>query len=93
MTADNGLINVESPHDVETSTKNLETSLKNKGMKLIERVNHVDNGKLVGKTLHLTELLFFGNPKAGTPFIQAAQSAALDLPQAFLTCEADDGQV
>jgi len=37
------------------------------------------------------KLLIFGNPKAGTPLMLAAPSAALDLPLKILVWEKPDG--
>ena len=34
----------------------------------------------VGENLRPTELLIFGNPKAGTPLMQAQQTIGIDLP-------------
>jgi uncharacterized protein (DUF302 family) len=40
-----------------------------------------------------TELIIFGNPKVGTPLMQCAQSAAIDLPQKALIWEDANGEV
>ena len=40
-----------------------------------------------------TKLLVFGNPKAGTPIMQAAPSAALDLPLKILVWEDSERKV
>jgi uncharacterized protein (DUF302 family) len=39
-----------------------------------------------------TKLLIFGNPKAGTPLMIAAPSAALDLPLKILIAETEAGE-
>jgi uncharacterized protein (DUF302 family) len=38
-------------------------------------------------TMRPTKLLIFGNPKAGTPLMQAAPSIAIDLPLKILVAE------
>jgi uncharacterized protein (DUF302 family) len=40
-----------------------------------------------------TKLLIFGSPRAGTPVMQAAPSAALDLPLKILVAEDLQGKV
>jgi Domain of unknown function DUF302 len=40
-----------------------------------------------------TKLLIFGNPKAGTPLVLAAPSAALDLPLKIIVAEDAEGRV
>jgi uncharacterized protein (DUF302 family) len=40
-----------------------------------------------------TELLIFGNPKAGTPLMIASPSVAMDLPLKVLASEDGEGRV
>ena len=91
--ADNGLVNVKSFHDVKGTADRLEEVLKDKGMTVFERINHAEGARKVGKELRPTELVIFGNPKVGTPLMQCAQSAAIDLPQKALIWEDEAGQV
>ena len=48
---------------------------------------------MTGRTLRLTEVLIFGNPQGGTPFMECAQSAGIDLPLKALVWEDAQGQV
>lgn len=89
----NGLINVESPCSVGSTTARLEQVLASLGMKVIARIDHADNAKAVNETLKPTILLIFGNPATGTPVIQAARSTAIDLPQKLLVWEDDNSKV
>lgn len=41
----------------------------------------------VGLALRLTTLLLFGDPVAGTPLMQAVQTAGIDLPRKVLVWE------
>jgi len=91
--ADNGLIRVQSAHNVTTTADRLERILKKKGMTLFARINHAQGAKKVGKKLRPTELLIFGNPKVGTPLMQCGASIAIDLPQKALIAEDENGQV
>ena len=43
--------------------------------------------------MRFTKLLIFGNPKAGTPLMNASPSVAIDLPLKMLVWEGSDGQV
>ena len=40
-----------------------------------------------------TKLLFFGNPKGGTPLMLASPSIAIDLPLKILVAEDSQGKV
>jgi len=92
-TADSGVISVTSKHDVKTTIDKLTTVLESKGMTIFARVNHAAGAEKAGMSLPATELLIFGNPKAGTPLMKCARSIGLDLPQKMLAWEADDGKV
>ena len=91
--ADDGLISVKSAHDVKTTADRLESTLKQKGMKVFIRINHAQGARSVGKDLRPTELVIFGNPKVGTPLMQCQQQVAIDLPQKALIWEDEQGHV
>lgn len=86
-----GLISVRSAHDVKQTADRLESVLKEKGMTVFIRIDHAQGARKVGKDLRPTELVIFGNPKAGTPLMQCAQSVAIDLPQKALVWEDSEG--
>jgi uncharacterized protein (DUF302 family) len=56
-------------------------------------VDHSGEAAKVGMSLPPTKLLIFGNPKAGTPLMAAAPSAALDLPLKILVWQDGGGKV
>lgn len=91
--ADNGFVSVRSAHGVNATADRLEKILEAKGMTVFTRINHAEAAKSVGKKLRPTELVIFGNPKVGTPFMQCGQSAGIDLPQKALIWEDSSGQV
>lgn len=91
--ADNGLVSIKSSHDVKVTADRLEKTLKMKGMTVFTKINHAEGAEKVGKKLHPTELIIFGNPKVGTPLMQCGQSVAIDLPQKALIWEDEAGQV
>jgi ribose 5-phosphate isomerase A len=54
--------------------------LKAKGVKLFDVIDHSGEAAAVGLDLRDAQVAIFGNPQAGTPVMQAAPEAALDLP-------------
>lgn len=91
--AENGIVTVKSPHDVKTTADRLETVLKAKGMTVFARIDHAAGAEKAGLELPPTELVIFGNPRVGTPFMQCGRTAALDLPQKALIWEGPTGEV
>jgi uncharacterized protein (DUF302 family) len=89
----NGLTTVPSAHSVKDTIDRLESEVKSKGMTVFARIDHAAGAKDVGLPLRPTELLIFGNAKAGTPLMQAAQTIGIDLPLKALAWEAADGKV
>ena len=88
-----GLIAVKSPFSPKETMDRLENLLQQKGMTIFARVDHAAGAKKVGKTLRPTELLIFGNPQGGTPFMECAQTVGIDLPLKALVWEDATGQV
>jgi len=62
-------------------------------MNVFGRVDHAAGAQKAGMELPDTQLLMFGNPKAGTPLMKCARSIAIDLPQKMLAWKSDDGKV
>lgn len=60
---------------------------------IFARIDHAAGAAKVGKTLRATELLIFGNPQGGTPFMECAQTVGIDLPLKALVWEDGSGQV
>ena len=88
-----GLIAVKSPFSPKETMDRLENLLQQKGMTIFARVDHAAGAKKVGKTLRPTELLIFGNPQGGTPFMECTQTVGIDLPLKALVWEDASGQV
>ncbi len=78
--ADGQLITKQSNHDVKTTVDRLEAAVNKAGATVFARVNHAGGAEKVDMELQPMEVLIFGNPKLGTPIIQAAPEAGLDLP-------------
>ncbi len=90
--AQDGLIAVKSPMKAKATMDKFEMIVKEKGMNVFARVDHAAGAMKVNKTLRPTELLIFGNPQGGTPFMECAQSVGIDLPLKALVWEDKDGQ-
>ena len=84
---------VKSPYSVTETTDRLEALIKEKGLNFFARINHSANAEKVDLQLRPTELVLFGNPAAGTPIMNCAQTAAIDLPQKALIWEDENQQV
>jgi uncharacterized protein (DUF302 family) len=54
--------------------------LESKNIKIFAVIDQADAARAAGLTLRDTVLVIFGNPAAGTPLMDAAPLAALDLP-------------
>ncbi|HEV2464834.1 MAG TPA: DUF302 domain-containing protein [Acidobacteriaceae bacterium] len=87
-----GIKTLISSHSVDETVQRLEVILKQKGIKLFCVVDHSGEALAAGLAMPPTRLLIFGNPKAGTPLMLAAPSAALDLPLKILVAEQPDGK-
>ena len=61
--------------------------LETKGVTVFAVVDHSGEAAKVGMAMRPTKLVIFGSPKAGTPVMVAAPSAALDLPLKLLVHE------
>jgi uncharacterized protein (DUF302 family) len=90
--AADGLVALESAHAPKETLDRLEKLVKEKGMTVFVRVDHAGGAAKIGKTLRPTELLIFGNPQGGTPLMECAQSAGIDLPMKALAWTDDKGR-
>lgn len=85
--AADGLIAMESPHNPKQTMDRLETVVRELGLNVFARIDHAAGAAKVGKSLRPTEVLIFGNPQGGTPFMECAQSVGIDLPLKALVWE------
>ena len=91
--AADGLVSVKSPYSAKDTAARLESTIKDKGLTLFARIDHAAGAAKIGKTLRPTEVLIFGNPQGGTPLMECAQSAGIDLPLKALVWEDASAQV
>lgn len=80
-----------SSHSVADTVATLVAMIAAKGMRLFAVIDQSAEARTVGLTLRETTLVIFGSPQAGTPVMNAAPLAALDLPLKVLIW-ADAGQ-
>ena len=91
--AADGLITVKSPVDAKTTMDRVEAQAKERGLAIFARIDHAAGAAKIGKTLRPTEVLIFGNPQGGTPFMECAQTVGIDLPLKALVWQDAAGQV
>ena len=91
--AADGLVAIKSPLSAKATMDKFEEIAKQRGLIVFARVDHAAGAAKVGKTLRPTEVLIFGNPVGGTPFLECAQSVGIDLPLKALVWEDAQGQV
>ena len=91
--AADGLVSVKSPYAAKETMNRFEDQAKQKGLNIFARIDHAAGAAKVGKKLRPTEVLIFGNPQGGTPFMECAQTVGIDLPLKALVWEDASGQV
>ena len=89
----NGIISRPSNHSVDQTVEKLKNILQSRGVTLFALVDHSGEAEKVGMKMPPTQLLIFGNPKAGTPLMLAAPSSAIDLPLKILIWEDAQGKI
>jgi uncharacterized protein (DUF302 family) len=75
-----GLTTLPSSFGPKETMDRLAAEVKAKGMTVFARIDNAAGATAVGLSLRPTELLIFGNAKAGTPLMQAVQTTGIDLP-------------
>jgi uncharacterized protein (DUF302 family) len=95
MTSDHdpGITSIPSHHSVDQTVEALTQTLAAKHITLFALVDHSGEAAKAGMTMPPTKLLIFGSPRAGTPIMLAAPSAAIDLPLKILVHQDNDGKV
>ena len=87
-----GLITLASGVGPKDTMDRLEAAIRAKGMTVFSRIDHAAGAAQVSLTLAPTELLLFGNAKAGTPLMQSAQTIGIDLPLKVLVWQDASGK-
>jgi uncharacterized protein (DUF302 family) len=87
------LVVKQSSRDFATTVRQLEAAVAARKLTLFGIVDHAAGATKAGLSLRPSKVLMLGNPQLGTPLMQAAPSAALDLPQRIAVYETDAGTV
>jgi uncharacterized protein (DUF302 family) len=93
MKTGEGIISKPSKYSVPETLDRIEAALRGKGIKIFARVDHSGEAEKAGMKMPPTQLLIFGNPKAGTPVMLAAPTSAIDLPLKALAWQDGEGKV
>jgi uncharacterized protein (DUF302 family) len=91
MTPD-GMTAVASNYSPTETIRRLEQAVTTRGITILARIDHAAAAAKAGLALRPTKVLIFGNPKAGTPLMQAAQTMGIDLPLRALVWQDEDGK-
>ena len=91
--ADSSLVSQPSRYSVGETLTRLENILTAKGMTIFARIDHAAEARKAGLSMRPSQLLIFGNPKAGTPIMNAVPQAGIDLPLKALAWEDANGKV
>jgi len=91
-TIEAGIVRIPSQHSVAATLERLESLLKERGIMIFARIDFSGDAARAGLTMRAEQMLIFGNPKAGTPLMQSAPTAGLDLPLKALVWEDADGR-
>ncbi|MFS4582599.1 DUF302 domain-containing protein [Phaeobacter sp. C3_T13_0] len=87
------LMKIPSQKPVAETMDALQAAVERAGATVFARIDHAAGAQKVDLELGDAELLIFGNPKLGTPAMQADPRAGLYLPLKVLAYEDADGQV
>ena len=91
--AADGLVAVKSPYSAKDTMSRLEETVTKRGLTVFARIDHAAGAAKIGKALRPTEVLVFGNPQGGTPFMECEQTVGIDLPLKALVWEDAAAQV
>ena len=87
-----GLTTCQSAHGPKETMDRLTAAVTKRGMAVLARIDHAAAAAAVGLALRPTEVLIFGNPRAGTPLMQAVQTSGIDLPLKALVWQDAEGK-
>ncbi len=89
--AEAGIISKRAPGSVADTVARLTELVEAREMTVFATIDHSGEATRHGLKLRETKVVIFGSPTAGTPVMQAAPLAALDLPLKVLVWD-DAGQ-
>jgi len=92
VTMPEGMTSRASRHGPKETMDRLAAAVTGRGMAILARIDHAAAAAKVGMALRPTEVLIFGNAKAGTPLMQAAETMGIDLPLRALVWQDEAGK-
>ena len=87
----NGLVTCISSFGPKETMDRLAAAVTTRGISIMARIDHAVAAAAIGMELRPTEVLIFGNPRAGTPLMQAVQTIGIDLPLKALVWQDEGG--
>jgi uncharacterized protein (DUF302 family) len=88
-----GVVQLTCKHSVAATIGRLQELLKQRQVLIFAHIDFSGDAERAGLAMRPEQMLIFGNPKGGTPLMQAVPLSGLDLPMKVLVWEAPDGAV
>ena len=79
-----GLTTMRSAYGPEETLTRVEAEIRSRGMTVFAHIDHSAGAAEAGLSLRPTDVLLFGNAKAGTPLMHSTQTIGIDLPLKLL---------
>jgi uncharacterized protein (DUF302 family) len=86
-----GLRILPTQHAVADVLQRVQSLARSRGLTVFAQIDSSGDAQRSGLTLRPTGLLILGNPKAGTPLIDATPTVAIDLPLKILAWQDAEG--
>ena len=86
-----GLITIKSSNGPEETMNRFEAEVRGRGMTVFAHIDHAAGAAAAGLSLRPTEVLIFGNARAGTPLMECTQTIGIDLPLRVLVWRDENG--
>jgi len=87
-----GVVILAANYPVARTIERLESLLKANGVMIFARIDFSGDAGRAGLHMRPEQMLIFGNPKGGTPLMQAVPTVGLDLPLKALVWEDAEGR-
>jgi uncharacterized protein (DUF302 family) len=88
-----GFVEQASAYGFDETVQRLIKAVEDAGMTVLARIDHAAGARKVGLAMPNTVVMLYGHPRGGTPIMQAAPHAALDLPLRALIRDTEGGKV
>jgi uncharacterized protein (DUF302 family) len=89
---DAGYIERKSSMAFQPTVDRLVGAIEKAGMTVFAKIDHAAGARDAGLSMAPSMVLIYGHARGGTPVMQAAPAAALDLPLRVLVRENDGGE-